>query len=352
MTGSDAPSPAPPGPGSVAFWQADGLGARSVRFTLMVMAPFAAAVVLGEGMWIAYALLVAILGFMLDVGGPARVRLAAISIAGLVILTGTAIGTATAGNEPALVLALGTAGVLYALVESLHPSAAFAARFLCISLAIGSLYVPITPQDLAVVAGSVLYVFAVSVLWDRLTGVWRPRTGPRLGDIVAHIRASRCERLLFAAIVALTIACAFLSSVVLGLSHSHWALLAIVVGLKADPVQSRAMIRDFLLGTLVGVGVALGYGALFPAPKALVIGMTLAALARWPAQQFHTVLGVGAITAFALLILDLVAVLTHTPSSAPLDRAVDVAIGCGFALAALHANLLAQRLICRPDQPA
>lgn len=337
---------------TAAFWQGNGLGARSLRFTLTVMAPFAAVFVLGEGLWIAYALLVAILGFMMDIGGPARVRLGAIALAGLVILAGTAIGTATAGHEAALAVALAGGGVLYALLESLHPSAAFAARFLCISLAIGSLYIPIQPEDVAVVAGFVLYTWGVSVVWDRLTGVWRPRAGPTLPDVLAHIRASRCERLLFAAIVAVAIASAFLLSEGLNLSRSHWALLAIVVGLKADPVQSRAMIRDFLLGTLVGVVVALAYGAAFATPKALVIGMILAALARWPAQQIHTVLGVAAITAFALLILQLVAVLTGTPSHAPLERAVDVATGCAVALAALHLNLVAQRLVCRPAPTA
>lgn len=348
-TGSDAPPR--PGPGSAAFWQGNALGARSVRFTLTVMAPFAAVPLLGEGLWIAYALLTAILGFMMDVGGPARVRLAAMTIAGLVILAGTAIGTATAGSDAALALALAGAGVIYALVESLHPSAAFAARFLCISLVIGSLYIPIAPRDIAVVAGFVLFGWGLSVLWDRVTGVWRPRTGPTLGQVVAHIRASRCGRLLFAAVVAATIATAFLVSEVLSLHRSHWTLLAIVVALKADPVQSRAMIRDFLSGTLLGVVVALGYGAVFHSPMALVIGMTLAALARWPAQQIHTVLGVAAITAFALLILELVAILTRTPTHAPFERAIDVAVGSAFALLALHLNLLAQRLFCQPGEP-
>ncbi|MGH2341212.1 FUSC family protein [Segnochrobactraceae bacterium EtOH-i3] len=348
MAPAGSASPAPrPGPGSAAFWQGNALGARTARFTLTVMGPFAAVPLLGEGGWIAYALLIAILGFMMDVGGPVRVRLAAIAIGAAVILAGAAIGTATTHSEAGLALALAGAGVAYALVESLHPSAAFAARFLCISLAVGSLYVPLTLTEAAIVAGFVVYTGLVSVLWDRATGQWRPRTGPHLRDVVAHIRASRCERLLFAAIVAVTVCLAFLTSEALGLKRPQWTLLAIVVGLKADPVASRKMIGHFLAGTLVGVAIALGFGTLVTTPKGLLVGVTLAAAARWPAQQIHTVLGVAAITAFALLILELVAVLTHTASHAPLDRAVDVLVGCGFALVALELNLLAQRRICR-----
>ncbi len=337
---------------TAAFWTGNGLGARSVRFTLTAMAPFAAVFVLGEGVWIAFALLVVILGFMLDTGGSARARLRASLAGGLVVTAGTAIGTAASGSEGLTACALALAGVFYALVESLGPSAAFAARFLCIGMAVGALYVPLQPVDVAIIFGFAVYGWGVSVLWDRLTGVWRPRTGPTFRDVVAHIRASRAERFAFAAIVAATVALAFAASTFLDLHRSHWTLLAIVVALKADPDQSRAMIGDFLIGTVIGVAVALAFGMVFSSPKELVVGMTLAALARWPAQQIHTRLGVAAITVFVLLILHLVALLTHTASHAPLDRVVDVAVGCAFALVALHANIFVQGLIARTRPPA
>lgn len=344
-TSSAAPEPQPAEAASP--WHGDRLAARSVRFTLTVMAPLVAGMLFGANFWIAYAVLTCILGCMLDTGGRALHRLGCFAVAGAVVLAGTGLGTLVRGDTALTTLALAFTGMLYALVESIHPSAAFAARFMCVTLAIGALYVPLALPDVAAVAAFVAYGWAVSMAWDVATGMWRPSTAPKLKDVVARVRATRRERWVFAAVVAATVSAAFLSSRALGLEHPSWALLALVIVLRADSQLSRSLIVSLMLGTLLGVAAALAYGAVLTSPRALLAGLAIAALVRWPAQQFHGVLGIASITAFVILLLQLVAVTLSEVSHAPFDRVVDITLGCGFAVMALWLNCKAQALLRR-----
>jgi hypothetical protein len=329
-------------------WHGDGLLGRSIRFTLLLMAPLFAALLFGEGLWIAYALLTCILGFLLDTGGSARQRLGAIAVAGAVVLAGGGLGTLASFNTALIALALAFTGILYALVESAHPSAAFAARFMCLTTAIGALYAPLQVIDIAAVAVFISYVWLVSLAWDAATGIWRPSTAPNLNELLAHLRAIERVRWIFAIVVAATVSAAFLTSWVFGFEHSQWALLAIVVVMRSDAQLSRRLIVDLMLGTLIGVGIGLAYGIVFTSPLALMIGMAIAALVRWPAQQLHTALGLAAMAAFIILLMQMAAIETSGTSHAPFERVVDIALGCGFAVVALGLNGVAQRLFRWP----
>lgn len=332
---SAQPVPAPPLP----RWHGDGLPSRSIRFTLLLMAPLAAGLVVRPGAWAAYALLTSILAFLLDTGGPALGRLAAIATAGVVVLSGAALGTLAAGNLAltALVLALGA--TVYALVEGIHTTAAFAARFLCLTASIGALYAPIHAAYVPLVAGFVLVAWLVSVAWDMATGLWRPSTAPRLRDIVARLEETRRERWIFAAVVSAAVVAAFLSAKAFGLAYPNWAVLAVVIVLRADSTLSRRMLANLMLGTILGVCAAYAWEAVFTAPLGLLAGMVLAALLRWPLQKVQATLGLAAMAAFVVLLMQLVAVETGALAPhAALDRLLDIALGCGFAVLALWVN--------------
>ncbi|WP_108663170.1 FUSC family protein [Acuticoccus kandeliae] len=339
----------PADPATPPFWFGDRLLARSLRFTFTAMAPLAAIIAIEPGTWLAYAILTGILGFLLDTGGPSRARLGAIGVAGAVVIAGTAIGTLAHGHGLAVMIVLAASGLLYGLVESIHPSAAFAGRFLCLSLAIGALYLPLEGQDVVAVALMVLYTWLVSVLWDTASGLWRPSTAPRWREVVDAVRASRLERWVFALIVAAIVALAYFVTGRLGLERANWSLLAIVIILRADPSQSVGMAASLLVGTLIGVAIGAAYAHAFPEPNALIFGMMIAALVRWPAQQFEGVFGMAAITVFIVLLLDFVAHHAGVTTHAPAERLIDIAIGCAFAVIALGLNQIAQGLIRRPQ---
>ncbi|GLK74349.1 FUSC family protein [Ancylobacter dichloromethanicus] len=325
-------------PAGLPRWHGDGLLARSLRFTATVMAPMIAGLLLHQNYWVGYALLTCILGFMLDTGGRALPRAALFAMAGLVVVAGAMLGAGVAGHVWLTGWALVGTAALYALVEAVHPSAAFAARFFCLATAIAALDVPFQPADILVVAAFAAYAWLISVGWDMASGLWRPPNGPTLAAIVAHLRATQRERLLFAGIVAVAVAASFLVGRLLGLPHPHWAVFAVVIVLRDDTQFSRRMIVDLVLGTVLGAGAAFLYGAAVTSPAGLMAGITLAALVRWPGQQLHGALGMAAMAAFVILLLQLVGTLIAVPMHAAADRVVDVALGCAFSLAALVAN--------------
>jgi hypothetical protein len=320
-------------------WHGDALIARSVRFTLLLMAPLAVEAIFGAGAWIPYALLTSILAFLIDTGGPALPRLSRIAVAGATVLAGAALGTLAAGNTVLIALAVAAAGLAYALVESIHPSAAAAGRFFCLSTSVCALYAPIRPLDVAVVACFVLYAWAVSVAWDLATGMWRPSTAPKLRELARRLGDIRRERWVFALLVAAAVAASFLTGKMLGLDYPNWALLAVVIVLRADTDFSRHMIINLMLGTLVGVAVSWTWIEFFPSPMALLLGMAFVAAVRWPAEQLHGALGLGAMAAFIVLLIQLVAIETgRVDAHTPIDRLADITLGCGFSLLAVWVN--------------
>jgi uncharacterized membrane protein YccC len=343
-----APSPLP-----LPLWHGDGLAARSIRFALTVMAPVLAGLWLGDGSWVAYGILVSIFGFLLDTGGPARERLWAVATAGALVLAGSALGTLAHGAPGLTTAVLVLVMMIYGLLESADPAIAFGARLLCISTAIAALFSPLATVDVPAVVIFVGLTWAISVGWDALTGIWRPSVAPRPGALFAHLRATGPERRIFAGVVGLTTAAVLQTATALGLQRPHWALLAIVIVMRADAKLTGTMVRNLLLGTLAGVLLTIGYERLFPTAFGLTIGMVIAALLRWPAHQLNGGLGLGAMAAFILLLLQLVTLHTGIATHAPAVRMIDTALGCAFVLAGIGLNRLACRvLLGRPAKSA
>ena len=54
--------------------------------------------------------------------------------------------------------------------------------------------------------------------------------------------------------------------------------------------------------------------------------------------------------AFVILVLQLVAELTATPSRAPIDRLIDIAVGCGLSIVALWINTKVQQRLAGMEQ--
>jgi hypothetical protein len=313
----------------------DSLTARSIRFAITVTAPIALNLILGLQPWLVYALVAAIASYGVDNGGPAGLRLAWMGAVGIGILAGAGIGSLAAASHGLTIAAFAFGGVVYALSESGHQATLTLARFFCFGLAIGALYMQVVPLDVAVVFGFVLFAWAVSTGWDLVGGRWRPAELPALGEILEAMHARLLERWTFAVVLAIAVPVTFLVSHAMGQQKPYWSMLALVLVLRVDFHSSRKLMAERFAGTVLGVAVAALYAALLPQHIPLMIGLVLAALARWPAQQRHGALGVGAITAFVMLMIELVASSRGQALSLFEARVVDTAIGCGVALCAL-----------------
>ncbi|MCJ8142689.1 FUSC family protein [Ancylobacter sp. A5.8] len=328
-------------------WHGDDLAARSIRFALTVMAPILVGLTIGIDYWLIYAMVTCILAFAMDTGGPALQRLGAFSAAGAVIVLGTGLGTVLAGHTGLVVVGFAVVGAVYALVESLHPAAAAGARFLCLTLAVGAIYAPLEPKDVGVVAGFAAYAYLVSLGWDWLTGMARPSTALSLPELFARLRDTERTRWVFAGAVAIAVPLAFVTCLALGLHRPYWALIAIVIVLRADALSSRRLMAQMLLGTLLGIVLAVAYGLALPSHAGLLVGMALAALLRWPAERRSGALGTAALTAFIMLLLELVAGTLGRAQHDIAERLIDVMVGCGFALVALWLDRLGQYALRR-----
>jgi hypothetical protein len=340
----DAAGASLPGPAeSAGRWQGDGLYARSSRFGLILLAPIGAGI-LGQGsQWIAFAILTCLLGFTADTGGPPFRRLTGFLVAGLVVLLGGMLGTAVRGDVVLTALAPGGVAVLYGLVEGSHASYASSARIMCLSTVIAAFFTPIEPFDIAVIGAFALYSWLVSIAWDAATGFWRPLTVPTPRALASDLRASRLPRWTFAAFCGASVVAASVLSQMLGLRHPDWAIFALLITLHINANVGRRVVQNLILGTVLGVALASAYAALLPSAVALLVGMTVAALIRFPAQQRHGALGIAAMAAFVILVLQLVADLTATPSRAPVDRLIDITLGCGLSIVAVWINSKVQQ---------
>jgi len=277
----------------------------------------------------------AIAAYGVDNGGSAGLRLAWMGAVGVAIIAGAGIGSLVAASHGFTIVAFAFGGVVYALSESGHQATLTLARFFCFGLAIGALYMRIVPLDIAVVFGFVLFTWAVSAGWDFFSRRWRPAELPALRAIFNAMRARLLERWTFAIVLAIAVPVSYLISNATGQQKPYWAMLALVLVLRVDFHSSRKLMVERFVGTMLGVTIAALYAALLPGQLPLTIGLVLAALARWPAQQRHGALGVGAITAFVMLMIELVASSQGQAIGLFAARVVDTAIGCGVALLAL-----------------
>ena len=325
---------------SVAAASTDSLAARSVRFAITVTAPIALNLVLGPQPWLVYALITAIASYGVDNGGGAGERLAWMAAVGGAILAGAGIGSLASAGQLWTIAAFALGGVIYALSESGHQATLTLARFFCFSLAIGALYARIAWANVGVVAAAVLFTWAVSAGWDLVSRKPRPASLPALAEIVAAMHTRLVDRWTFAVVLALAVPFTFLVSSAVGEQKPYWALLALVLVLRVDFNSSRKLMLERFVGTVLGVAVAAVYAALLPNHVALMIGLVLAALARWPAQQRHGALGVGAITAFVMLMIELVSASQGQALTLFAARIVNTGIGIGVALLALGLDRL------------
>lgn len=330
----------PPGPGRPA---GEALWARSVRFAVTVTPPVILGATLHGPSWIVYALLTVIAAYSADVGGRPAPRFAWMAAPALAIVAGAALGSLAAGATVATVAALALGGVVYALTESGHQLVLTTSRFACFGLAVGALAAPLGPADLGAVAAFLVFAWAVSVGWDAILGR-RPSIAPTLGQIVAALDARRLDRWIFALSVAVTVPLAFVTATLAGLEKPYWAMLAFVLVLRVDFMSSRKLMIDRFLGTVLGVMAAGAYAWLLPTHTGLLVGIVLAALARWPAQQRHGALGVGALTAFVMLMIELFAASTGQALVFLEARVADTGLGCAFALVALGLDRTLRRL--------
>ncbi|WP_158515252.1 FUSC family protein [Paraburkholderia phytofirmans] len=314
---------------------------RVLRFLLTVGLPVAAAVEVGVRPWLVYAVLSAIQAFVGDEGGTSLRRLGYMAIGPMALVAGAAVGTATV-SLPLLFLAIiFVLGLFYGLVEGGHAHLLLLARFIGYGLVMGYAVVPLDFADCAAAAAAVAEAWTISLLWDLAQGRLRPLGVEPVWNAMNIELMGWRTRWTFALCAGLSIVAATLACAWLGLGHPYWATLTILVVLRSEMTSSSDRIIERVLGTLIGIAAVALLVSVAPGQAPLLAGMIVAAALRWPAFRVHVALGTATITAFVLLLGEL---LVGTPQAAThllQDRLLATMVGCCFAMAGigLHRQL-------------
>ena len=324
----------------------DPLWLRSLRFAVSVLVPPGVCWTLNYDQGIVFALVPAIACFSCDPGGPPLPRLIWTAAGAIAFAAGNIIGGFVPnGAESAALFAL--AGAVYAFSESSHQLVVTIARFLCFGLTIGAFYAHANLTEIAIIGAVIVFVFLISLAADLLRGGLRDSTAPTLRVILDGIEARETERLVFAASAAIAVALAYAAATTFQFMRPYWSFIALVLVLRLDFMSSWNLVIQRIAGTICGVVAAGLVVVIFSSHAAQAGAMLVAALLRWPAQQRHNLLGVAALTAFVMLLIDLAAGSRQEALLFLGARVVDTIIGCLFALIALCLTWTAMMVIRR-----
>ena len=320
------------------------LAHRTARFIATVMPPVTCAFAFGAQAWQVYAVLGAITGFVGDEGGEPPVRLRYMLVGPGALVAGAACGSVTGPHETFIVLTI-LLGLFYGLVEGGHPHLLILARFAGYGLVLGSTVATLQAVDALAAGVAALLGWALSLAWDAARRLRRPLAVQPMGaELRQAIGRWRC-RWPFAAAAGMSIGAANAVGLWIGLGHAYWATLTILVVLRGDMAGSAEAITHRVSGTLLGVAVAAGLITLTSGPGQLFVAMVIIAAFRWPAMRVDLTLGTASITAFVLLVADLLAASPDLAMVALRDRLLATMVGCCFALAGLGLLREAARLV-------
>ncbi len=308
---------------------------RVLRFLTTVGLPVAVAIAEGVQPWLIYAVLGAILAFLGDEGGAPLRRLGYMTIGPAGLIVGAAVGTATYSLPVIFLIIIFVLGLFYGMVEGGHTHLLLLARFIGYGLVMGNAVTPLDLADCAAAGAAVVEAWGTSLLWDLARGRLRPLGVPPIGDATKAELTNWRTRWSFSLCAGLVIVAANLAGAWLGLGHPYWATLTILVVLRSEMAPSEDLITDRVLGTLLGViAVALLVTAA-PGQGSLLAGMIVAAALRWPAFRIHVALGTATITAFVLLLGELLAASSPAANRLLQDRLLATMVGCCFAMAGI-----------------
>ena len=226
---------------------------QSARFIVTVMLPVSVAFVTGPRPWLVYAVLGAIVAFLGDEGGRPLTRLGYMLIGPAALVIGASLG-GIVGTDTAFVAVTVLLGLYYGLVEGGPPHPLLIARFGGYGLVLGFTVARITPVDALAAGAAMLSAWLVSLAWDAARGATRPLAVEPVWQSLAHAIGTWRTRWSFALSAGLSIGAANLVGLWIGLGHSYWATLTILVVLRADMIDSADAISHRVSGTLLGVG--------------------------------------------------------------------------------------------------
>lgn len=305
---------------------------RAFRGAITVAGPIAVGVALGNPELGLIATLCALWPWLNDLGGELKDRLINMATSGDGILLGGFLAFLAGDNYWAQLAVLFVCGLAIGWVHNTSRGLENAARCMGFSFVIvASLHLASWALIVPALGGS---AWAMFVAWadDRVRRRYAVETGASVRAGAAQLWAAHAADWRFGLRYALAAALGLGLAEHFGATHAAWVTITTLAVMRPNDSECVELVLQRGFGTLIGVGLALGIVDLTHNAWYLTAAATVLAFLISPGLIWQRWSGFAAITAMALVLLDMA--LLEQGGARPLlsERVYDTGAGCIIAL--------------------
>ncbi|HWE76531.1 MAG TPA: FUSC family protein [Stellaceae bacterium] len=305
---------------------------RACRGALAVAGPTILGVALASPELGLIATLCALWAWMNDLGGELHDRLINMATSGDAIIIGGILAVIAGGSYGAELGVLFICSIVIGWVHNTSRGLENAARCMGFSFVIAvSLDLTSWYLILPVIGGS---AWAMLVAWvdNQLRRQYAVETGASVRTGLHHIRGEHASDWRFGLRYAIAAALGLGLAIHFGATHAAWVTITTLAVMRPNDSESVQLVLQRAFGTLVGVGIALAIVSLSHNAWHLTFAAIALAFLVSPGMIWQRWSGFAAITAMALVLLDM-ALLTQGGDRPLLsERIYDTGLGCAVAL--------------------
>lgn len=310
---------------------------RAFRGAITIAGPIAAGVLLHNTELGLIATLCALWPWLNDLGGDIKDRLINMATSGDGILAGGVLAYLAGDNYWSQLGVLFVCGLAIGWVHNTSRGLENAARCMGFSFVIvASLHLASWALIVPALAGA---AWALFVAWadDHLRRRYAVETGGSVRAGVTHLWGAHAADWRFGLRYALAAALGLGLAEQFGATHAAWVTITTLAVMRPNDSESVELVLQRAFGTLIGVGLALGIVDVTHNAWYLTAAATALAFLISPGLIWQRWSGFAAITAMALVLLDMA--LLEQGGARPLlsERVYDTGAGCIIALAATWA---------------
>ncbi len=307
---------------------------RAIRGALAVAGPMSVGVALGNPELGLIATLCALWAWMNDLGCEIDDRLINMATSGDAIIVGGILAFIAGDNYGGQLGVLFLCAVVIGWVHNTSRGLENAARCMGFSFVIAvSLNLASWRLILPVIAGS---AWAMLIVWadNHFRRQYAVETGAGVRAGLHHIRGEHASDWRFGLRYAVAAALGLGLAIHFGATHAAWVTITTLAVMRPNDSECVQLVLQRAFGTLVGVGIALAIVSLSHNAWLLTAAAVVLAFLISPGMIWQRWSGFAAITAMALVLLDMA--LLSEGGDRPLlsERIYDTGLGCLIALAA------------------
>jgi hypothetical protein len=306
---------------------------RAVRGALSVAGPSLVGVALGDPELGLIATLCALWPWINDLGGELKDRLINMATSGDAILLGGLLAYIAGEDYWAQLVMLFICAVSIGWIHNTSRALENAARCMGFSFVIAATLHIASPRLIIPAIGGTAW--AMFIVWAdyRLRQRYSTETGGSVRKGLAHFWGPHAADWRFGLRYAIAAALGLGLAIHFGATHAAWVTITTLAVMRPNDSESVQLVLQRAFGTAIGVGVALAIVSLSHNAFHLTLAAIFLAFCISPGMIWQRWSGFAAITAMALVLLDMA--LLSEGGDRPLlsERIYDTALGCIVALA-------------------